>query len=85
MNSTTCEEECWAIDGHIPYLYEADIVLGKILKNGTINATMYPIFANDLSDARRLISKGRGLPQDHTVLNFYAYALCGKKSNLWGS
>ena len=67
MNLTACEEECVAINGHIPYLYEADIVLGEILKNGTISTAMYPIFANYLSDGRKSILKENGFPREHML------------------
>ena len=43
-NSTTCEENCSAIDGHLPCLYDVDSVLTQLFENKTINATAYSIF-----------------------------------------
>ena len=52
MTSSICKVNCTAIDGHMPYLYEVESVLTKLLINGTINSTDYPIFTEHLSDMR---------------------------------
>ena len=80
MNLTACEEECVAINGHIPYLYEADIVLSEILKNGTISTAMYPIFANYLSDGRKSISKEKSRKFTFFISTTYNF-----QTKLWKS
>ena len=56
VNSTACAEECSTIGGHMPYLFEADILFSQVFKNGTINMDVYPNFSENLSVARKFMS-----------------------------
>ena len=57
MNSTACEINCTAINGHMPYLYEVDLVLDKLFVNGSLNESEYKTFVENSSwQARHLLS-----------------------------
>ena len=66
-NHSACDKNCKNIHGHMPYLYETDIVLGKLFQNGSINATKYPIFNDETWRMRTWVSEGSGF---HLNQNF---------------
>ena len=76
MNSTICELNCSAINGHIPYLYEVDSVVADLIKNETINTTIYPIFAE-----RKRIS----IVEDYRKFTFHISATYNFQTRTWKS
>ena len=75
MNSTTCEEKCNTIDGHLPCLYDVDSVLTQLFENKTINATVYPIFRE-----MKTISSGNDIE-----FTFHTRARYNFQTEIWKS
>ena len=83
LNSTACQINCTAINGHMPYLYEVDSVFDKIFVNGSLNEIDYPIFMEDNSwQARHLLSTIKENPR---IFSFFISSKYDYRTAIWYS